>query len=489
MPESIFAQLHQRFGPRDDGYSRREVLQAGINAGAGLLLSEIACGDQVRRPGKSILVIGGGLGGMAAAYELTRVGYNVTVYEARNRLGGRVASLKNVVSGQTVEGGAEFIGRDHPTWWKYHHQFGLKLDPVPNEPGHRPIVLGGKLLDPRLAHEIFKEMDKAYLSLDKDATHVDADEPWKSPKAEALDKRSVGEWLRGLKMTDDCRLAMTIDLQAEEGVPPDRQSYLGLLAAIKGGGVKKYWTQREKYRCRGGNSQLAEKLCEKIGHDHVRLNSPVTAVTTRESGAHVSFADGRMVQADDIILAVPPTVWNRISFDPPLPTALTPQMGQAIKTLVAVKSRFWRTDKVSPDALCDGPVNRMWDMLTDKESKETCLAAFSSGPSVNKVHEWAPPERQNKILDQLSLPFPMIRQQLVKCDVMDWTADPWTRGGYSFPAPGEVTSIGPILYRGIGRLHFAGEHTCYAFCGFMEGGLYSGASLAKRMATRDRLNR
>ena len=69
---------------------------------------------------------------------------------------------------------------------------------------------------------------------------------------------------------------------------------------------------------------------------------------------------------------------------------------------------------------------------------------------------------------------------------MDWPSDPWTKGSYSFPAPGQVTTQGPTLYDGIGRLHFAGEYTCYAFVGYMEGALNSGAAVAKRIAEKRR---
>jgi monoamine oxidase len=58
-------------------------------------------------------------------------------------------------------------------------------------------------------------------------------------------------------------------------------------------------------------------------------------------------------------------------------------------------------------------------------------------------------------------------------------------GSYSFPAPGQVTRIGPLLRTGFGKLHFAGEHTSCKFVGYMEGALGSGAELAKRLATRD----
>ena len=68
---------------------------------------------------------------------------------------------------------------------------------------------------------------------------------------------------------------------------------------------------------------------------------------------------------------------------------------------------------------------------------------------------------------------------------MDWPADQWAKASYSFPAPGQVTAQGPTLRQGIGRLHFAGEYSSYAFMGYMEGALNSGAAAARRIAARD----
>ena len=49
-----------------------------------------------------------------------------------------------------------------------------------------------------------------------------------------------------------------------------------------------------------------------------------------------------------------------------------------------------------------------------------------------------------------------------------------------------MTTVGPLLHDGIeGRLHFAGEHACYKFVGYMEGALNSGVSIARRLAVRD----
>ena len=48
-----------------------------------------------------MIVVGGGFSGLAAAYELSRAGYDVTVAEARNRVGGRVISFSDLVPERT----------------------------------------------------------------------------------------------------------------------------------------------------------------------------------------------------------------------------------------------------------------------------------------------------------------------------------------------------------------------------------------------------
>jgi len=70
---------------------------------------------------------------------------------------------------------------------------------------------------------------------------------------------------------------------------------------------------------------------------------------------------------------------------------------------------------------------------------------------------------------------------------MDWPGEQWTGAGYSFPAPGQVTTVGPLLAQAHagGRLHLAGEHCCYKYVGYMEGALQSGLVAAKRIAVRD----
>src|SRR4051812_21351329 len=117
MAKSLFARLHRRYGPKQNAASRRDMLKATLLGSAGLLLSRspFALGADTpptprKKPTARVCVIGAGFSGLACAYELMSVGYDVSVIEARDRVGGRVLSFGDLVPGKNVEGGAELIG-------------------------------------------------------------------------------------------------------------------------------------------------------------------------------------------------------------------------------------------------------------------------------------------------------------------------------------------------------------------------------------------
>jgi monoamine oxidase len=161
-------------------------------------------------------------------------------------------------------------------------------------------------------------------------------------------------------------------------------------------------------------------------------------------------------------------------------------MGTNTKFLVAVKGRFWQPEKLSPRSLTDGPVSVTWEDTNNQPGeKGACLTAYAGGPMADQTMAWSNEDRQEKYLEVLEQLYPGIGQQLVTTKFINWHNDPLARGSYSFPAPGQVTTIGPVLQAGLGRLHFAGEHCCPAFVGYMEGALQSGLRLARQMAKRD----
>lgn len=488
MSQSLFSVLHRRYGPPESQLSRREVLRAALAASAGLLIS----GCRTAAPGGRgsagrVIVIGAGFAGLACAHELLAAGYQVTVVEARRRVGGRVLSFNDssgtgFIPGRNVEGGAELIGLNHPTWQAYAERFKLPLLDVSESEAPPPIFLQGRMLNDEEGARLYEEMDAALAAFTADAADIDAEQPWRSPKAEHWDFTTPAGRLGAVEATPLAKYATTVQLAADNAVPADRQSYLGLLAAIKGGGLERYWTHSETHRCRGGNQSLAFALAAAVGDGNILLGTPVAAIDVTAHIARVTFADGRVLEADEVVLAIPPSLWDGIMFTPDLPRALRPQMGLAMKYLTQVRSRFWEGEGRSPDAFSDGPLSMTWES-TDGQGGDggVGLTGFTGGPACARFLE----DRAATGPRELERLYPAFKDQLVQDRVMAWPRDPWTRAGYSFPAPGQVMAHGPTLHDGLGRLHFAGEHACYQFCGYMEGALYSGASLAKRLAARD----
>jgi monoamine oxidase len=482
MP-NFFMSLQRKYG-KPSGITRREMLQRSLAAGAALLISERVAGPLNAAAGR-VVIVGAGFSGLAAAYELQKAGYDVTVVEARNRVGGRVLSFSDLVPGKMVEGGAELIGSNHPAWVAYAKQFKLDFLDVGEEDLEFPIVLEGKRVTAEQSEQLWEEMEKAFNTIVTDAAKVDADEPWRADGAEALDKRTLADWIGKLDASPLCKAALRTMMTADNGVVTEWQSYLANLAMVKGGGLEKYWSESEVYRCGGGNQQLARKFVAEIGAARVITRMPVRAIALTDRAARVTLGDGRALEAEHVLLTAPPTVWNKIAIDPVLPVSLAPQMGTNVKYLMALKSAVWRRTELAPEMLSDGPVSLTWHGTDAQKGAGEALVAFSGGPAADICREWTAAQRDKNYLAELGKVYRGIAGSFVRARFMDWPSDPWAKASYSFPAPGQVTTQGPTLREGIGRLHFAGEYTSYAFMGYMEGALNSGAAAARRIAVRD----
>src|SRR6476469_6722486 len=193
---SLYARLSDRFGEPVD---RREMIRRSLAAAAGVLISARGGLAGQRPSGPRVVVIGAGFAGLAAAYELARAGADVTVLEARNRVGGRVLSFHDLVPGAAMEGGAELIGTNHPIWMDYKQRFGLTFADITEEDAEAPIVLGGRRLTAPESEQLWKDMSAALNGLNAGAAGVpDPFAAWTAPGAAATDRRSLADWIAAL---------------------------------------------------------------------------------------------------------------------------------------------------------------------------------------------------------------------------------------------------------------------------------------------------
>src|SRR5215213_7364287 len=111
---------------------RRTFLKSGVlSAAVALVLPARVMGSAPRK----VVVLGAGLAGLAAGYELTRAGHEVTLLEAQERPGGRVLTLRTFDDGLYADAGAARIPDDHEWVLRYVKEFGLRLTPFYPEAG------------------------------------------------------------------------------------------------------------------------------------------------------------------------------------------------------------------------------------------------------------------------------------------------------------------------------------------------------------------
>lgn len=490
MPR-FFRALSRAFGPlrgvpseaiRED---RRRMLRATVAAGAGLLLSGCAGMSLGRSHGRRVIVVGAGFAGLACAYELRSVGYDVVVIDARKRVGGRVLTLRDFVPGKVVEGGAELIGSNHPHWQAYADRFGLSMLDMSDE--EVPIEIGGRLVAGEEGEALWAGIEACCARLNAWAAKVDAERPWVGTEAAAFDARPVAWWIRGLTgHSAEVRSALAANLGGDNGVDVEHLSLLAMLSQVKGGGLSRFWSETEVYRCAGGNQQLAERFARDLGASRVRLGTPATAIDASGPVCRVTLADGRVEEGDDVVLAVPPTTWPKLRVKPWFTSPAGVQLGSNVKYCTRVKGPFWKASGRSAYTLSDGEINWTWESTDGQgEGGGAGLTAFCGGAGSEAVRARSPESRDRRMAETIERWFPGYGENLAGVRFMDWPSDPWTLGAYSAYAPGQITSAGPMLEAGLGRLHFAGEHCSFAFMGYMEGALHSGAKTAWTIAKRD----
>ncbi|MDN5003572.1 flavin monoamine oxidase family protein [Bradyrhizobium sp. GCM10027634] len=498
---SLFARLHRRYGPKISGAEHQSRVKDKLASQPTLpaLAPRAMRLAAERRP--KVAIVGGGFSGLMAASELV-AHCDVTLFEARDRFGGRVWSKKKP-SG-IVEAGGELIGYNHPIWLSLAKRFELGLSVITSDTNFdaldldMPLFLDGHKLSDREMKLIYHEMDHAFGKISRHARKVDPRRPWRARHAKKLDSKSIAKWIAGLNCSKLTRLAIEQQFSNDAGQPTNRQSFLANLAVIAGGRLKKQddavFTQTETLRCAEGNQELAIRLAREVrskGGQTV-LSAPVRAIRIEAEGVTLEFGKGRRpFAADYVVLAIPPSLWPdapgaKIAIKPRLPRDYYISMGTAVKYLSPLKKRFWIGEGLAPSSTSSqfGVTWEGTDNQIGPPSRPVELSLFAgSGAAKNALKHYKPGDQSAVdafYAKRISEVYEGYGEYLAgEPEFMAWPKDEWTAAGYSCPAPGEICRAGPLLEKGFrDRLFFAGEHTCFAYFGYMEGALESGRTAA-----------
>jgi monoamine oxidase len=398
-----------------------------------------ACDYQPMR----VCVIGAGFAGIAAAIELMDDGTDVTVFEARDRVGGRVWS-QEMDNGAVIERGAEFVLHDYSFMRKMAGRLGLQLIPTGvsygrREPWHSGTDVG--------------EMQRGFDAL-RDLSR-------RRPNLE-----TVGDVMDEAGLRDPVRAALVTRLSISCG--HEAEALASSILGHSGSNI----SNEPSHRVEGGNDQLAMAGKKRLG-DRLHLRTAVTAIAWRPDSVTVRGA-GFEVDFDEAIVTVPAAVLDAISFDPPLPNGFASAVrdiayGHAAKLFVPLAS------DAGTSAVMSVPGGYWcWTALGADGSTQPVLSCFAgSSTALDALDIAAGPQRWLDLVTELRLDLDLASDGAF---LSTWDDDPWVGAAYTAEVAGHPRT--DALSSPVGRLHFAGEHTAGQWAGTMEGALRSGSRAA-----------
>jgi len=440
--------------------------------------------------GVSVLVAGGGLAGLSAAYDLMNVGAQVTVVEARDRVGGRVFTAREgFAESQHAEAGGDMIDEEQREIRNLAGELGIRLVRIlRNGWGYaRPDGQGRvRIVSPNAA-----------LGWERLSVHLEplarryrlAERRWDSPITAEIARRSVAQWLDDVHADDDLRTT-AVGLRGFFLADPDELSLLALVDQFSSDGAQVFGPM---YRAEGGNDRIATTLAARLG-DRVKLNTELVALSHRGRGVRATLRNARrtaQLQADYAIFALPASLLRRIPITPALPVQQHDAIsrlryGRGTKTLLQFAKRFWRATGRPRAFGTSLSLGAVWDANEDQHGKHGILALLAGGSASDATVDITAREGiagVARALDWLGARG----QDLVGWKQVAWENEPWSRGGYAvFDAAFEPTLRG-WLAQPFGRLFFAGEHTSIRWQGYMNGAVESGRRAAAEVAAVHRV--
>jgi monoamine oxidase len=437
-----------------------------------------------------VAIVGGGLAGLSAARAVAQSGREPVVLEARDRVGGRTLN-ESIGDGKVVEIGGQWVGPTQLRVLEVISELGLETFPTYTE-GVNLFERRGRLSRyrgtiPRANPIGLAEVGMLLARINRMAKTVDPEAPWRAPNASSWDSQTFATWMRRASRTGTGRDLMRLGINAVWAAEPEDVSLLHVLFYVRSAGSFEALIDTDggaqQDRVVGGSQLISIRMAEGLG-ERVVLDSPVRRISQVDGGVTVE-ADGVLVRARRVIVAVPPVLASRISYDPPLPAVrdgLTQRMaqGSVVKCMAIYGEPFWRDDGLSGQVTsADGPVSVAYDN-SPPDGSPGVLLAFLEGRAARRASGLGVEDRRKLVLDCLERFFgPRASDPDAYLD-RAWAEDEWSRGCYGgFLGPGAWTDHGAALRRPVGPIHWAGAETATVWNGYMDGAISSGERAAR----------
>lgn len=426
------------------------------------------------------LILGAGVAGLAAAGELAAAGRPVAILEARDRVGGRIHTLRPEGAPVPIELGAEFIHGEPPSLLALVEDGELELEEAPGRrqsPGEESAGAEGR------EQEGDTDVEALFGRLD-----------------EARPDESLADFLeRILPDRSDAELRSHVlgFAQGYHAADPRWVAARSLIGAGPGNAAR-------SVRPRAGLGALADRLraeAERRGA-RIELGVPVTRVTWEpglvrvEAGGREHRAGRLLVTLPLGVLQAPPGAPGAVRFEPDPPRIRRAIESLAVGAAFRVVLRFGASVEGPPDGFvtgADGDFPVWWTRPvpggTGPEVEETILTGWSGGPPARRLAGRRLEYLIERALDSLaSLPGPgreALGRDLVAAYSHDWQSDPYGRGAYSYVPVGGLGAAAELTRPERDTLFFGGEALAEGSArGTVHGALDSGRRAAVAILDR-----
>jgi monoamine oxidase len=465
--------------------------------------------------GRSVVVLGAGIAGLVSAYELRKAGWRVTVLEARDRIGGRVWTVRggdrvvqtgrpdqrcDYSDGLYLNAGAARIPTAHHTVLGYARQFGVPLEVMVNSNRAGRIDIGGKVIESRqLVNDVRGRVAEM---LSKSISRGALDQQMSAGEREMM--RQFLGFYGELAQSGDYRPAgrsgyaelpggydvqgRTIGPAALQELLSDRRIALPLM-------FEEFFDQQSPmFQPVGGMDRIAAALAREV-RTSVKLNSPITQIRRAGEKVRVHHGPGeRVIEADYCVCTLPLTTLRRIPSDfSPAKKAAMASVPYLPSVKVSFESRrFWEeddhiygglgwTDKLSENVIYP---SGGWNAPSGILVAAYC-AGWMADENPQRFTAMSHEERFQVCREAIERLHPGKARELAKPITVAWALTPWSEGvGPLFPdaaGGGGVRDAGYAeLMKPEGPIFFAGEHLSYVLF-WQEGAALSAHEAMRRL--------
>jgi len=426
-----------------------------------------------------VLVVGGGLAGLAAARDLAAGGADVVVLEARERPGGRVEQIR-LDDGRPVQLGGEVVGPFHTAYLGLVEELGLTLEAsyvgVPGQTTYDlvegvvrsddwPFATAAERAD-------YERVEQLYGAL---AATVDPDDPWSHPDAARLDCVSLGSWLRSVDALPSVIRCLETGAIALADGSIERHSLLADLrksAAACESGFYGY-DRWESLQVAEGSAEVAASMAAALG-DRIRYGAVVEAVSVSIGGCSVRLRGGESLGAEAVVCALPVGPLRDVAVDGVAPERLASLHAQRHALAAKVVSLFDRS--VWTDVGANGLLEGEGVLGSTWPQRDGVLSALVPPERLGALLSIPDADRVSVVHEELERMYGAAARETQAVHFRLWGTDPFTQGYVTQWWPGDVMRVGPLHGTHDPPFYVCGSDQWVA--GYMEGAVRTGRGAA-----------